>query len=337
MLKFIKICVWLLVLFSGVFYWQYNSFTQSNMCIDFVDGTFEVEKGENFWSALAKMWLNPWLTKIYLKLSPPDFELQAGKYQIACGNIESILENLKKPLNDTDMFITFLEGWNIYDINKTLVAKGLIKSGDFVSFVTDCEKFCPLKANYSFISDAETLEGFLYPDTYAINPNNFTIETLVRKMLTNFQEKVIDSWIISDIGSIEILDTITLASIVQKEANIKDNPEELALIAGILKKRLDEGWQIGADATVCYAHEIATMDCTPSEVLQYLYDKNAYNTRQKAGLPQGPIANPEARVIEATVGAKESKYYYYLHDTSWKIHYGATNTDHEANKAKYLY
>lgn len=62
-------------------------------------------------------------------------------------------------------------------------------------------------------------------------------------------------------GSIEILDVVNLASIVQKEANKADNPEELAIIAGILKKRLDEGWQIGADATICYPYKIATQDC----------------------------------------------------------------------------
>jgi cell division protein YceG involved in septum cleavage len=84
------------------------------------------------------------------------------------------------------------------------------------------------------------LEGFLYPDTYAINPANFTIEGLVRKMLSNFQVKVIDSGILADMGSIEMLDIINMASIVQKEANKRDNPEEIALIAGILKKRAKE-------------------------------------------------------------------------------------------------
>jgi cell division protein YceG involved in septum cleavage len=41
-------------------------------------------------------------------------------------------------------------------------------------------------------------------------------------------------------GSIEILDILNMASIVQKEANKRDNPEEIAIIAGILKKRLTE-------------------------------------------------------------------------------------------------
>lgn len=54
------------------------------------------------------------------------------------------------------------------------------------------------------------------------------------------------------------------------------------------------------------------------------------------GLPKGPIANPEAAVIQATIQSKDSDYYYYLHDGEGKIHYGVTNADHEANKAKYL-
>lgn len=306
------------------------------MCVNFVEGYLEVEKGWNFRTALGQIYDNNFFIKLYLRENTPDFELQAGKYEIACGDISEIIESLRQPINETDEQITFLEGWNIYDIDITLSEAGLIESGTFSDFATDCEQFCSLKVDYTFIADASTLEGFLYPDTYAINPNNFTIWELVKKMLGRFQEKVIHSGIISDMGSIEILDTLTMASIVQKEANKRDNPEEIALIAGILKKRLDEGWQIGADATICYPYKIATQDCTPSKVLEYLYEKNDYNTRQMVGLPKWPIANPEAEVIEATLNSRDSKYYYYLHDNSGQIHYGVTGADHEANKNKYL-
>jgi cell division protein YceG involved in septum cleavage len=61
--------------------------------------------------------------KLYLRQNPPDFGLQAGKYQIPSGTIEEIIEALKKPMNESDENITFLEGWNIYDIDKTLVSK----------------------------------------------------------------------------------------------------------------------------------------------------------------------------------------------------------------------
>ena len=110
-------------------------------------------------------------------------------------------------------------------------------------------------------------------------------------MLGNFQAKVIDSGIITDMGSIEILDIINMASIVQKEVTFqgKNNDEiyvEASTVAGVLLKRAREGWYIGADATVCYAHKIPTQDCTPTMVLKYLYDVNKYNTRQMIGMPQ---------------------------------------------------
>ncbi len=99
-------------------------------------------------------------------------------------------------------------------------------------------------------------------------------------MLDRFQEKVIDSDMMTGLSNQEIIDEINMASIVQKEANKRDNPKEISIIAGVLKKRLSENWMIGADATICYAYEIATQDCTPEKVLEYLYEKNEYNTRQ---------------------------------------------------------
>jgi cell division protein YceG involved in septum cleavage len=96
-------------------------------------------------------------------------------------------------------------------------------------------------------------------------------------MLSNFTLKVIDSGVISDMGSIEILDIINLASIVEKEER---NPDEKSTVAGILKKRLDEGWMIGADITVCYPFRLTAEQCKLS-VTKYLYEVNDYNTRQK--------------------------------------------------------
>lgn len=156
-------------------------------------------------------------------------------------------------------------------------------------------------------------------------------------MLNNFHVKIFDTSIIDiDTTSSEIIEILNLASIVQKEANKADNPEEIAIIAGILKKRLDENWQIGADATVCYAYDIATQNCKPTQVVQYLYEVNDYNTRAMTGLPAGPIANPEDIIIKATANPTSSSYYYYLHDSSGQIHYGKTNAEHLENKNLYI-
>lgn len=307
------------------------------MCVDFIEWSFEVKSGDTFSSTLSKIYPQTLLTKIYLKRNPPEFGLQAGRYNIPCANVSWIIESLREPIKDLWTPLTLLEGWNVFDIDIYLTQQWLIESQDFVNYTTNKENYSGLIQDYPFLSDALTLEGFLYPDTYLINTNTFSVESLVKKMLNNFHVKIFDSNIIDiDTKSSEIIKTLNLASIVQKEANKLDNPQEISIIAGILKKRLNEGWQIGADATVCYAHDIATQDCTPVEVVKYLYETNQYNTRVITGLPIWPIANPEDIVIKATVNYKTTPYYYYLHDNFGKIHYGITNNDHLKNKQLYL-
>jgi UPF0755 protein len=152
-------------------------------------------------------------------------------------------------------------------------------------------------------------------------------------MLKNFRAKIINSGLISDMWSIELFDIITLASIVEKEER---NSSEKSTVAGILKKRLDEWWMIGADITVCYPFRLTAEECKLS-VTKYLYEVNDYNTRQKTGLPAGPIWNPSFESINATINSKDSEYYYYLHDTlTGQIYYGRTNAEHDRNKQLYL-
>lgn len=338
MVRFIKLVVWILIISGGIFFWQYSSF--ENTILTEKETTLEVTGG-GFQSTLIDAWANPVFTKLYLKENTPDFNLQKGRYIIpANADVKTYLESLKNPLNETDIQLTFLEGWNIFDIDEFLVNKNLIKTWEFISYATNAENIRLLKQDdsqktYPFLMFAQSLEGFLYPDTYAINPNNFTVENLARRMLDRFDEKVFTAYkkTENNINYKSFLDDIIMASIVEKEER---NPLERPTVAGILKKRLDENWMIGADITVCYAHKLTSEQCKLS-VTKYLYDKNDYNTRQKVGLPTWPIGNPSYSSIKAVLESKESPYYYYLHDTvTGKIYYGRTEAEHNRNKQLYL-
>jgi len=340
MLKLLKILILLLIIVWLYLYTWYLSFWNQILFLE--DTTFEVKSGDSYRKILPELSKNELFSRIYVYKNSGNFPpLQKWQYFIPAGTqLSDIFEYLQKPLYD-EKSVTILEGWNIYDIDSMLVSAELIEAWEFIRYVTDCEYFCKHKYDIAFIADAETLEGFLYPDTYAINPNTFTIENLVGRMLANFQVKVIDSGIITDMGSIEILDIINMASIVQKEVTFQGKTdveiyEEASTVAWILLKRAREGWYIGADATVCYAHEIPTQDCTPTTVLTHLYDRNEYNTRQMVWMPRGPIANPEARIIDAVMRPTESEYYYYLHAPNGQIYYAVTNAWHEENKRRYL-
>lgn len=331
MLRIIKLLIWIALITGGIFLWNYAGYEESTLTSE--EQILKVT-GWGFQSVLIEAGASPLFTKIYLSENTPDFELQKGSYTIpANADVKTYIESLRFPINATDMSLTFLEWWNIFDIDQYLTAEWFITDWEFSSFAVTINSFAWLKADYPFISDADSLEGFLYPDTYSINPNNFSVSGLVKKMLTNFEIKIIDSGIITDMWSIEVLDVINLASIVEKEER---DPSQRPTVAGILKKRLDEGWMIGADITVCYPYELTAEECRIS-VTKYLYEKNDYNTRQMTWLPAGPIWNPSAESIEAVINPLTTTYYYYLHDTqTGQIYYGVTNADHERNKQLYL-
>ena len=340
MLKLLKILFLLWIIIWWYYYIWYANFW--NQIVFSEDTIFEVKAGDTYRSVIPKITWDEFFSRVYLRQNRDGLQnLQKWQYFIPAGTtLDNLFWYLERPLYD-ETSITVLEGWNIYDIDRMLTSAELINAWEFIDYATNCESFCTHKENFAFIADAETLEGFLYPDTYSINQNNFTITDLVARMLRNFQIRVIDSGIITDMGSIEILDIINMASIVQKEVSFAGKTdaeifEEASKVAGILLKRHREWWQIWADATVCYAHRLPTQDCTPREVLQFLFDRNDFNTRQMVWLPRWPIANPERRIIEATVNPTESPYYFYLHAPDGSIHYAITNAWHEENKRRYL-
>jgi UPF0755 protein len=343
MIRIIKLIIWITIISGWIFFWKYASYETTELTS--TETLIEVNPGATFGSVLTDAGADSFFTKVYLRDNLPDFGLQVGSYTIPeNATVEKYLSALKSPINETDVSLTFLEGWNIFDIDEYLTNQNLIEVWEFIEY---SENFCnpdlypwsaewtacDLKSDFSFLADVESLEWYLYPDTYAINPNTFTVKTLAIKMLENFKSKIIDSGIITDMWSIEIYDIITLASIVEKE---EKNTDEKSTVAGILKKRLDEWWMIGADITVCYPFRLTAEECKLS-VTKYLYEVNDYNTRQMVWLPAGPIWNPSAETIEAVVNSKDTPYYYYLHDTqTGKIYYGATNAEHERNKQLYL-
>lgn len=323
-----KIFFVLVFIWSLYFYFWYENFKKTPITTWLK--VVIIENGDSF-SWLSKHFevLNSIYYKIYLRNNPPDFNLQSGMFEIeANANIETLINGLKKPVTN-EMRITLLEGRNIYDIDEYLTWKWLIKKWEYIKIASS--DFNEYKKYYSFIADASTLEGFLYPDTYNINRLNFSVDDIITKQLNAFKTKVMDKIEAPYYGSIELLDIINLASIVEKEEKNKDAKP---IVAWILKKRLEAGWMIWADATVCYPYKLTSEECK-MVVSKYIYEKNGYNTRTMKGLPETPISNPSAETIFATINDKETEYWFYLHGSDWKIHYAKTNAEHEANK-KYL-
>ncbi len=328
---FKKFIIFILI-FLGAIYLGYNRFLSKP--INSNDKIIEIAPWDTFSNLDKKLQVNSFFYKIYLNKNKPDFELQAGKYKIpANSTIKEAIKTLNKPALVDEINLTFLEWWNIYDIDDYLTKKWLIKKWDYINYVTNKEKILKLSKFYKFIyPELNTLEGYLYPDTYKVDKNNFWINKLVIKQLDNFENKVYNK-LLTPYDSKKIQEILKLASIVEKEEkNTKNKP----IVAWILKKRLNNSWPIWADITVCYPHKLTSEECK-MVVSKYIREKNDYNTRTMIWLPKTPIWNPSYETIYATINDKKTPYWYYLHDTkTGQIYYATDNAWHEQNKRLYL-
>ena len=234
--------------------------------------------------------------------------------------------------------ITILEGWSIYDIDQALSDKGLIKTGEYIAFVTNPTIIAKYQAKYGFLGtlqSPQTLEGFLYPDTYNVDKDKNVLDQLVYLQLENFNKKVWASaqQLIST-QKLTRYQVMTLSSIVEKEERSGSNKPT---VAGILLKRFQMGTLIGADISLCYAFKQPYKLCTPAFIGAHVADNNnPYNTRSLKGMPPTPISNPSVSSILAVLQPQQTPYFFYLHDSKWEIHYATTLDEHNQNKQLYM-
>lgn len=179
-----------------------------------------------------------------------------------------------------------------------------------------------------FLELVKNDEGYLFPDTYTFFPWS-TPEEIVKTFRANFDKKILPLKEDISISKHSLKDIIIMASIIEKEANGED---DRAIISGILWNRIDAGIALQVDAPFLYIIGKESKDLTKSDLAM----KSPYNTYINKGLPPGPISNPGLASINAALNPEKTNYFYYLHDSSGKIYYAKTFTEHKRNIQKYL-
>lgn len=268
----------------------------------------------------------------YVRSQGIDRSLQAGMFILKPSlSVAEIAEALRKGIADEGI-LTIPEGFTVKDIDALLAEKGILQEGEFVM----CAQICDV-STFDFLPPSKELakrggqvEGYLYPDTYFVVPDDFTPESFLKRLLSTFQKKVIDGLSEDFKGSKRSLhEIVTMASLIEEETRTGD---ERPTVSGILWKRFDTGAGLGVDATVRYILEKQTGALTVAD----LNSNSPYNLRKFRGLPPGPIASSSLASIKAALHPKETSYWYYLHGVDGQIHYAETNEDHNVNKYKYL-
>lgn len=332
--RIIKLIIWIIVITWIVFYVKYENIKDLKLT---ENKTINIEKWDNLNLVLKReLWIEWFFLKLYLYNNPElkNFNLQVWSYEVhSWENLKSIIETLKYWSQVKQISLTILPWWNIFDIDNYLTEKWLISKWQFISEAKNTDKY---KKDFNFLKDVITLEWFLYPDTHFVDINKFNIEDFTKLLLKNFEEKIYNKYLTNK-NSKEIIEILTMASIVEREAFSQWWLEEKKIISWILLKRLDEWWYLWADITVCYPYWLTTWECTPSFISSKVnIDKNDYNTRTKLWLPKTPINNPAINSIISVLEPTKTQYYYYLHDLDWKVYYAKTNDEHNQNKNLHL-
>lgn len=123
----------------------------------------------------------------------------------------------------------------------------------------------------------------------------------------------------------------TLASIIQKESNKKDEHQR---IAGVYLNRLNKNWPLQADPTVKFA--LRKLDLKRILTIHTQFD-SPFNTYRNIGLPPGPICLPEIFAIDGVLNAEKHPYFFFCakEDFSGYHNFAVTLSEHNANAAKY--
>jgi UPF0755 protein len=221
--------------------------------------------------------------------------------------------------------VTFPEGLTIAEMAAIYERAGFGRAAEFAEAARRRDLVAALDPA------AEDLEGYLFPDTYAL-PRRAGAEEVVRLMVRRF-ERAFDAPLREEAArrGLTVRQAVTLASLVEKETG---RPDERPLVAAVYHNRLRVGMPLQCDPTVIYALQ---RDGRWSGNLRRedLRIDSPYNTYRYPGLPPGPIAAPGRASLEAAVRPAEVPYLYFVSRNDGSHVFATTLVEHNRNVRQY--
>jgi uncharacterized YceG family protein len=217
-------------------------------------------------------------------------DLRSGTYHLrqgmSYGDVLKILTTAPPAAKVSNL--TIVEGKTRSQINALLRSQKI--RGSYLAATRHSPLLDPRR--YGAPRSTSTLEGFLFPSTYQLR-DPIGVSALVADQLKTFRQqfnKVNLGYAKSK--HLTPFDVLTIASLVQAEAETaRDRP----LIASVIYNRLRLGMPLQIDATTRFATGNYTKPLTASQ----LNSGSPYNTRNRKGLPPGPIDSPGLASITA--------------------------------------
>ena len=253
-------------------------------------------------------------------------DIQAGRYKIPTGL--SANDALARLLEDGPIIefvtVTFPEGSWLTDFARILEENTHISGEEFLDVVTSGKVFSKYRP-----AGVDTMEGLLFPSTYQVVESDDAV-TVAQRLADEFEKQVdgLDFSAAESLGVTEY-EAITIASMIEAEAQLD---EERPMVARVIYNRIEEGMQLGIDATVQYAIGEHKEELTVSD----LDVDSPYNTRKYPGIPPTPIGAPGLASLEAALQPADGPWLYYvLNDCEGHHAFSESYDEFLANKDVY--
>lgn len=251
---------------------------------------------------------------LYLRLNGKRDSLQAGTYQLSPSMSVSEIVDIISSGKVTTRKLTIAPGLNVSEIKNVFSQNGFSQADIDQAFLDIKPK------DYIEGVNADSLEGYIAPDTYIIAEDSSVRDFLILA-LEQFESNLSPE-LVSGLGEqgLSVNGATILASIVQQESSL---PENHVKIAQVFLKRLDEGISLGSDVTFFYAAEQLGVD--PAVDLD-----SPYNTRIYTGLPPTPIGNFNPNVLQAVANPSDTDYLFFVAGDDGITYFTNTLSEHEA-------
>jgi len=338
--KFKAILMLIAIIIIGFAIWYISSISPKSKDVSEKEITIPLGTGSSMIASILKendIIKSEIAFKLYVKINKVD-NFQAGTYYLKQSmSVKEITEMLQTGImyDPNQISITYLEGKNMKWLANTIANKTNNTEEDVFSLLKDEEYINSLIDKYWFMTDNVknddiyySLEGYLFPDTYAIANKDTKVEEIFEKML-NKMESVLEEYK-EEIESSKYSahDILTIASIIEMET-MKD--EDRKDVSSVIYNRLNNNIAIQSDVTTYYAFgvEMGERDLYQKEIDTY----NPYNTRgpNMAGkLPVGPISSVSRASIEAAIEPNKTDYLFFVADKNGKVYFTKNNGEHEA-------
>lgn len=249
--------------------------------------------------------------------------LKAGEYQIPQGANTLAVLALIEGGQVLQHNVVFREGSTVAELARQLENERLALADDILRVARDGPFLRTVEV------PADSVEGYLFPDTYQFVKGMMPEEILAR-MVARLRERISPEVLAAararDLSMHQLL---TLASIIEKEAVER---REMPLISAVFWNRLKLEMPLQADPTVQYGVGKDRQRLTRDDLLT----DSPFNTYRRAGLPPGPIASPSLPAIQAAANPAAVNYLYFVATGDERRHrFSTTLADHNAAVALY--